>query len=113
MGDWKIDRSACLHTWGVLLGLGERNGAFSQEGASKVNTFEFWVDTDSADIRAIKAGGLAAALDVNFDLQFLARYVAGSNKAAAIAKMSAVLVSGDKTMSDLADVVEANYVFRA
>lgn len=108
---WSNNNLAHVHTWMALRVLGQSSKTFAASENVKVREFEFWVDGDSAAMRAQKARTLAAQIDNIFRLFQGASYEPGFTMVKAINAMAAILRNADKTMADLGEEADQCYFF--
>lgn len=90
----------------------QRNLGFDEVGAWKTEFVIKAAAGESADMRREKAETHAALLDDMFTSLYRAVYEAEMNQTAAVAAMQTVLANKDKTVADLADVVDECFRFR-
>jgi hypothetical protein len=108
---WSNNNLAHVHTWMALRVLNQSSKTFDASEKIKVREFTFWMDDDSAPMRAQKARALAIQIDNVFRLYQGASYESGYTKVKSINALSAVLRSGDRTMVELGEISDECYFF--
>ena len=111
MAEWDITSLACVKTWIHLKTLDQLNKVFEDSGKVKSKELQFWDDSASGSTRTLQANTLAQQLDSMFRQFDKAKYETGSDLTKAVSAMVSILIDGDKTVADLAQVVETNYHF--
>ena len=109
---WSANNLACSNTNGVLNGMDEISSKFSKAKNIPMAKFAFWNDLETPDQRALAAKAVAGRLDRLFRKLLGAKYEEGFNRTSAITKMQGVLKTRDKTVCQLAVVVDKAYRFR-
>ena len=107
---WDIANHACRATWFSLRNLGQIDTLFGESGATKMNQLSFWKQ-GSADMHELVAKPIAVSLDSVFTNANSAGYEGGKTQPDSIDAMAEILATGDKTLDDLATVVDAHYLF--
>lgn len=108
---WSNNNLAHIHTWMALRVLGQNSKTFAASENLKIREFEFWVDGDSAAMRAQKARAMAAQIDNIFRLYQGASYEPKFTKVTAINTLAAVLRGADKTLVELGEQADLCYFF--
>jgi|SRR5882672_10936622 len=90
----------------------QKDLGFDEVGSWKCDFIIKSAAGESAAMKREKANTHAVLLDDVFTSLYRAAYEANKDQASSIADMEAVLGDSTKTMSDLADVVDAAYRFR-
>lgn len=111
MAEWSKNNRACKTTWFTLYVLNQHQEPFPAAGAVKMNQLTFYTQTDDGGLRKVLARSLAIAMDNNFRLIRGAKFEKGVDPAAALNDMVDMLLKQDKTMADLAAVIDKNYLF--
>lgn len=109
---WSANNLSCTNTNGVLNGMDEISAKFSKAKNIKMSAFAFWSDIESPNQRALSAKAVAGRLDRLFRKLLGAKYEEGYNRSSSIIKMQSVLKTRDKTVCQLAVVVDKAYRFR-
>jgi hypothetical protein len=111
--EWSNNNAACVTTWSVLRLLEEIpvNKTFVKCGAMNVSQMRFFGAGGSPQMLAFQARSLAATMDSIFRNIRKAVFEKGVTQAAARQAIAAVLVDGTKSMPELAEVIDANYIF--
>ena len=108
---WNNNNLACVKTWIHLMVLHQYKKVFKDAGSLKMSELQFWNASSSSDLREIQAKTLCHQLD-NMFLSFdKAKYEEGSSLETALTQMKAVFIDENKTVADLAEVVDKNYFF--
>ena len=111
MFTWSKDNRACDTTWSTLSVLKQSAEDFAGSGTVKVQELAFWNKAASSDTRKIDAHTLAIQMDNAFTKIRGAKYEANITKEKAINDMLVILTNGDKTVADLAEINDSNYLF--
>jgi hypothetical protein len=111
MADWNKNNRACKTTWFTLYVLNQLEEAFPAAGAIKMNELTFFTQTGDAQLRKVMARSLAIAMDNNFRLIRGAKFEEGVKPESALQDMVDILVDEKKTVADLAEVNDKNYLF--
>jgi hypothetical protein len=109
MAAWSRNHRSCEATWTTLYALIQLRAAFGDAGEIPMSQLTFW--TQSARSRDVRARALAAQMDGVFTTIRGARYEDGVQQNGAIAALSEALLTESKTVSDLAEVCDAQYRF--
>jgi hypothetical protein len=109
---WDSEDIACRNTYTLLIGLEQLTEPFTPAGQKQMKQLAFWNKTTSDTLRRLTAAGLAAHLDKFYMKVLLARYEEGFEFHHAIEVLADILCSADKTLSELAQTVNAIYHFR-
>ncbi|MBN2226973.1 MAG: hypothetical protein JW763_06380 [candidate division Zixibacteria bacterium] len=111
MAEWSKNNAACLTTWITLRVLEQSFKVFNDSAAITMKELAYWNTAASDDMRKIQATTLAHQLDNIFIKIRCARYEEGKTAEQAVSDTVTVLIDADKTMNDLAAVIDANYLF--
>jgi hypothetical protein len=109
---WSQDNLACRNTYVLLIGLKQLTEPFAQAGKKPMKQLAFWNAAASDTMRQLTATGLATQLDKFYIKVLLAGYEEGYDFHGAIEAMKNALCSADKTVSQLAEVIDGIYNFR-
>jgi len=112
MFSWTDKNSACKNTWTTLLALKQFDCLFADAGGKKMTDLAFWNKAASDEIRGINAQSLAIQMDNVLTKIRLAKYESGKNGGTAVSGIANILVGPNKTVTDLAAVIDENYLFR-
>lgn len=112
MLEWNNNNLACLKTWIHLKVLDQHNSVFWNAGELTMDQLTFWNLAGSPELRSVAAKTICTQLDNMFRLHDKAGYEEGSDIAKAVESMHAVLTDADKTVTELASVIDDNYKFR-
>jgi hypothetical protein len=110
---WSKNNRACTTTWSTLLILEQISAAFVDSNAIKIQNFTFWNQAGSSDIRKLLANTLAIQMDNIFTMIRGAQYESNVTKETATSGIVDLLTVAEKTVSDLAELNDRNYVFWA
>ena len=113
MIEWNNNNLACLKTWIHLKVLDQHNSVFWNAGELTMNQLTFWNLAASSELRSVAAKTICTQLDNMFRMIDKAGYEAGNDTANAIESMHIVLTDSDKTVAELASVIDDNYKFRS
>lgn len=108
---WNNNNLAHIHTWMALRVLGQNDKTFAASENLKVREFEFWIEGESAAMRAQKSRVLAVQMDNIFRLYQGASYEPGFTKVKAINALAVILRGADKTMADVGGEADNCYFF--
>ncbi|HBF38907.1 MAG TPA: hypothetical protein DDW50_16500 [Firmicutes bacterium] len=108
---WSKNNRACTTTWSTLLILDQISAPFVDSSVIKMQEFTFWNHASSSDMRRILATTLAIQMDNIFIMIRGAQYETGITKETVTSGIAGLLTDGDKTVNDLADLNDSNYVF--
>ena len=111
MAEWSKNNLACRRTWGTLRILDQNKKVFKDSGTIKMKALTFWSALDDAAMSALKARSLAVQLHNFFTEVRGAKLEQGITKVKAVKKTAAVLGQAEKTMADLAESLDASYLF--
>jgi len=111
MATWNKNNRACTTTWFTLIILDQISATFADSSSIKIHDFTFWNQTGSADLRKLLASTLATQMDNIFTMVRGAQYEGGVTKEGAIQALVNILTVSDKTISDLAELNNSNYIF--
>lgn len=111
MFTWSKNNRACTTTWSTLLILDQIKEVFKDSGTIKIQDFSFWSKTASSDMRKLMANTLAIQMDNIFSMILGAKHEEGKTKDTAVADIVSILTNGDKTVLELAEVNDKNYLF--
>lgn len=111
--EWSNNNAACVTTWSVLRLIEEIpiNKTFVKCGEMTVSQMRFFGANASPPMLAFQARSLAATMDSIFRNVRKAVFETGVKQADARKAIAAVLVDGTKTMPELAEVIDASYIF--
>jgi hypothetical protein len=114
---WSNNNLACANTWfclgeDILGQLGKKESAdFDIAGEVTMPDLTFWNKTASAASRQAEAEELAGMLTKLFCNMIGAQYESGHNFASAVEAMTAILTDANKTVCELAAVVDEQHHF--
>jgi len=109
---WNSNNRAHTSLWGFeIWDHAQEDVGFKEVGDWGANFIIKLAAGDGSQMRSDKARTHAEKLDGAFISMFRASYEQGENRTSAIIGMEKLLVDSDKTMSDLADVVDEKYKF--
>ena len=110
---WSNNNAACVNTWFCLSKgvLGQLDATFAEAETSKMSDLEFFNDLAPGDNLAGEAEALADVLTKLFTNVLGASYEKGQNYASAVHAMGTVLADGEKTVCELAAVVDELHHF--
>jgi purine-cytosine permease-like protein len=111
MFTWSKNNRACTTTWSTLVVLDQIKDVFNDSGTLKICDFTFWNRAASSNMKRLMASTLAIQMDNVFTMIRGAKYEDGITKDKAISDIVDILVNGDKTVLDLAEVNDNNYLF--
>jgi len=111
MAEWNKNNLAHTNTFLALRILAQTKSRFPAAGKLAVKRFEFWVEGQSAEMRAARAKSLGAQMHNLFVMVFGSRLESGVTNAAAVKAIADVLADGEKTMQVLADAADEKYDF--
>jgi hypothetical protein len=107
---WSIENPAHVDTWFTLFRLRQTQVPFPDADAIKMSELLFFNPTASADQLRIDATLLADVIDRQFT-KFGTTLEPNTSRNQALSKMIDVLVNKDKTIEELADENDKNYLF--
>jgi alkylhydroperoxidase family enzyme len=110
---WSNNNAACVNTWFCLSKdvLGQIDASFDDAATLKMTDLAYWNDLAGDDNRKVEAAALADILTKLFTNMVGATYEPGQNFASAIVAMTAVLTDANKTVCELAAVVDELHHF--
>lgn len=109
---WSDNNAACVNTWMCLKNiLGQISADFYHAESIPVSQFAFWNAVSGAANRAIEAAAIADLMTKIFTRTLRATYEPGQNYASALLAMQEILTDGDKTVCELAAVVDEQHRF--
>lgn len=111
MAIWNRNNRACTTTWTTLRVLDQNKKVFKDSGNVKMSELTYWNLTASADMRKLQATTLANQMDNIFRQIRRAEYEEGVTKEKAVNDMVNTLTTEEKTISHLADIIDADYLF--
>jgi hypothetical protein len=109
---WSNNNAACANTWFCLSKavMGQLTADFKAAASVKMSELAFWNSVAPAN-REAEAGAIAAILTNSFVNLIGAEYEPGQNFASAVLAMKAILSDGNKTVCELAAVVDEQHHF--
>ena len=109
---WSNNNVACTNTWFCLSKeiLGQLDASFDQAETLKMSQLAFWNDLAPAN-REIEAGSIADMLTKLFTNMLGAAYEPGHNFATASLALTGILTDPDRTVCELAAVVDEQHRF--
>ena len=110
---WSNNNTACVNTWFCLSKdvLGQVDASFDDAAALEMPDLAYWNDLAGDDNRKVEAAALADILTKLFTNMVGAKYEPGQNYASAVVAMTAVLTDANKTVCELAAVVDELHHF--
>lgn len=111
MCTWNKNNRACTTTWTTLRVLDQNMKIFNDSGTVKMSNLTFWNPTASADMRKFQATALANQMDNVFRLIRRAKYENDVTKEKAVTDITNTLINEDKTICNLAEVIDVDYLF--
>lgn len=111
MSTWSKSNIACKNTWIFLRALGQLTKVFKDSGNLKMTDLTFWNQTVSQELREIAAKTLVNQLDNMFRLIDKAVFEEGVTITDALNDMYETMINPEKTVADLAGIVDACYNF--
>ena len=111
MADWDRNNLACQCTWADLFVLKQSRKPFKDSGEIQMRDLLFFNPAAGSGTLENEDKMLADELDIIFRRVDGAKFEKGVTKAKAQADMVAVLKKATQTMADLAEVINANYLF--
>jgi hypothetical protein len=111
MADWDKGKVHCLVTWMTMVDLGQTKKGFDGAGPTKMTSLAFWTPNDSASLRKAKARTIAIQADNLFRRYWGAKYEQGKSRTTAINAAVRTLTDKDKTLADLSEVNDENYLY--
>ena len=112
---WSNNNTACVNTWFCLSKdvLGQVDASFDDAATLEMPDLAYWNDLAGDDNRKVEAAALADILTKLFTNMLAAKYEPGQNYASAVVAMTIVLTDADKTVCELAAVVDELHHFRS
>lgn len=111
MADWKENNRACKTLWTSLKTMNQLFTNFEESGNIKMQDLTFYNPLNSSDLLTKEATMIADQLDNIFRNGRGAIFEDNTDRTKAIGAMVAILVDGDKQVSDLASTVDDAYKF--
>jgi len=111
MAIWNPSKRACTTVWSTLRVLDQNDGPFSMSGDIKVSELTYWSAGSTVKMRQLQANSLANQMDNIFREIRGAKYEEGVSREKALQDIVSTLMDEEKTISDLAEVADANYIF--
>lgn len=111
MAEWNPNNLACQCTWAELFVLRQSRKSFSNSGNVKMQDMLFFNPAAGSSTLENEAKMLADELDNIFRKVDGARFEDGVTRAKALADTVAILKQANKTMTELAEVIDINYLF--
>lgn len=113
MANWSSNNRACTTTWTTLRVLAQISESlpFKDAGTVKMKELLYWNQTASSEMRQIQAKTLAIMMDNVFRQIRGAKYEDGVSNETAVNDIVNILVNPDKTIADLAETNDKNYLF--
>jgi len=110
---WSNNNAACVNTWFCLSKqvLGQIDASFDEAAVLEMTGLAYWNELASDDNRKVEAAALADILTKLFTNMVGAKYEPGQNYASAVVAMTAVLTDANKTVCELAAVVDELHHF--
>jgi hypothetical protein len=109
---WTNNNAACANTWFCLSDkmMGQLSVGFDDAATVKMSELAFW-NKDGGDNREAEAEAIADMLTKMFTNMLGATYEEGHNYASAVLAMTQILTDADKTVCELAAVVDEQHHF--
>jgi hypothetical protein len=110
---WSNNNTACVNTWFCLSKqvLGQLDASFDAANTMTMSELEFFNELAPEENNTVEAAALADVLTKLFTNVLGASYEAGQNYASAVLAMTGVLSAADKTVCELAAVVDELHRF--
>jgi len=110
---WSNNNAACVNTWFCLSEqvLGQIDASFDDAATLTMPDLAYWNELAGADNRKVEAAALADILTKLFTNMVGAKYEPGQNYASAVVAITAVLTDENKTVCELAAVVDELHHF--
>jgi hypothetical protein len=110
---WSNNNAACVNTWFCLSKqvLGQIDASFDEAATLTMTDLAYWNELAGDDNRKVEAAALADILTKLFTNMVGAKYEPGQNYASAVVAMTAVLTDENKTVCELAAVVDELHHF--
>jgi len=112
MENWQKSNRAARTTWLALWDLKQipNDLLFEEAGAYKMDQLTFWARSSSAEMRQLQARAIALAIDDNFRGRG-AQYEQGRDGGKAHQDTANILSDEKKTIANLAEACDKNYLF--
>jgi hypothetical protein len=111
MHEWSGNNRACTTLWSTLFRMNQLFTSFNESGTLTMPDLTFFSPTDSSSMRRQAATILADQLDNIFIVGRGAEYEQGVTHDGAVAATIEILTDAEKSLTDLALVVDENYLF--
>ena len=111
MANWTSNNLACVNTWSTLFIMKQHKKTFKKAGILTMKELLFFNPTLTKEELKFEAEGMADFLDIVFKNTCGAKYEENINKAQAMSDMVDILLDAEKTMAELAQKVDDDYVF--
>lgn len=111
VNSWNRNNRACTTTWTTLRVLDQIDEVFKDSGDVRMSELTFWNQAASADMRKLQATTIANQMDNIFRLIRRATYEEGVTREKAVSDMVNIMANEDKTVSDLSEVIDTDYLF--
>lgn len=111
MAEWNRNNMACQCVWAELFVLKQSRKAFADSGDIKMKDMLFYNPAAGSATLENEAKMLADELDNIFRKVDGAKFEEGVTRTQAQANMVAVLKQADKTIAELAEIIDADYLF--
>lgn len=111
MTTWNRNNRACSTTWTTLRVLNQNDKVFVESGNVKMSELTYWNLAASADMRKLQATTLANQMDNIFRQIRRAEHEEGVTREKVLNDMVNTLTSEEKTINDMAEIIDANYLF--
>jgi hypothetical protein len=110
---WSNNNAACVNTWFCLSKdvLGQIDASLDDAPMLTMTELAYWNELAGDDNRKVEAAALADILTKLFTNMVGAKYEPGQNYASAVVAMTAVLTDENKTVCELAAVVDELHHF--
>ena len=110
---WSNNNAACVNTWSLLSNkvLGQHNLPFNPVGSLTMEELPFFNKVASSGGQVLEAAAIADMMTKLFVNVLGAEYEGGQNYDSAVLAMTAILNDPDKTVTDLAAVVDEQHRF--
>lgn len=110
---WSNNNAACVNTWFCLSRdvLGQIGASFDEAAMLEMTDLAYWNELAGDDNRKVEAAALSDILTKLFTNMVGAKYELGQNYASAVVAMTAVLTDANKTVCELAAVVDELHHF--
>lgn len=109
---WTNNNAACANTWFCLSAqmMGQLSVGFNEAETVTMSELAFW-NKQGGDNRKVEAEAIADMLTKFFTNMLGATYEPGDNYASAVLAMTQILTDADKTVCELAAVVDEQHRF--